>query len=275
MQKNFKKIWYAILIIISSIYVSINFKYIGNFDHINVHEFIFILWVILIVLPLFSELEILGVKFKKELNETKSDIIKYINSTMVNLENKVVSTTNVNLQNPFIERPEILNELKDHLTDEINKHFDSKSTGIADENHLLETGVQDTGDNSFNVDCFKMRFEIEQMIKNNRLKFSNSTNNLNAVLSELLRFKVINHEKYKLITDVLAILNRGIHGEDISDDYISFVKDVYPVIFKYLNELLPEAVKKYNFICACPRCNAVGPSIYQNVCMNCGYVSGD
>ncbi len=60
-----EKLWYIFLLAISTIYLVINRFAIKKLDDASMLSTVFIIWVILLALPLFSELEFLGVKVKK------------------------------------------------------------------------------------------------------------------------------------------------------------------------------------------------------------------
>lgn len=64
-----EKVWYIFLLTISTIYLASNRFAIEKLDDASLLSTVFIIWVILLVLPLFSELEFLGVKVKKEVKK--------------------------------------------------------------------------------------------------------------------------------------------------------------------------------------------------------------
>ena len=45
-----------------------------SFENITIFHVIFILWIILLICPLFSEMELFGVKLKREVEKVKEDI---------------------------------------------------------------------------------------------------------------------------------------------------------------------------------------------------------
>lgn len=59
------KCWYIILLVLSSTYVWCYRFDIYELKELNARNLIFILWLILLLLPLFSEMKLLGVKIKK------------------------------------------------------------------------------------------------------------------------------------------------------------------------------------------------------------------
>lgn len=87
------KIWYLILVVSSSIYVFINFSELVSFtffEEFNGKNLIFILWLVLLLLPLIDNFEGFGVHFSKHANRItqKSNEIaeEVMNKTPQNVE---------------------------------------------------------------------------------------------------------------------------------------------------------------------------------------------
>ena len=84
-----KKVWYILLLILSSIYVYNNFEQLAEQCFIclfNGNSLIFILWIILLFIPLFDSIEGYGFKFNKEQDELGMEI-KDIGNRVQNQEN--------------------------------------------------------------------------------------------------------------------------------------------------------------------------------------------
>ena len=67
-----RKVWYVLLLVLSSVYVGLNFCQLVTQSYItqlNGNSLIFILWLILLVLPLFNSIEGYGFKLSKEREE--------------------------------------------------------------------------------------------------------------------------------------------------------------------------------------------------------------
>lgn len=84
-----KKVWYILLLILSSIYVYNNFEQLAEQCFIclfNGNSLIFILWIILLFIPLFDSIEGYGFKFNKEQDELDKEI-KDLGNRVQNQEN--------------------------------------------------------------------------------------------------------------------------------------------------------------------------------------------
>ena len=74
-----KKAWYILLLALSSIYVCCNFNTLATQCFVcqfNGNSLIFILWLILLLLPLFNSIEGYGFKFSKEREEQEEQTLK-------------------------------------------------------------------------------------------------------------------------------------------------------------------------------------------------------
>ena len=74
-----KKAWYILLLALSSIYVCCNFNTLVTQCFVcqfNGNSLIFILWLILLLLPLFNSIEGYGFKFNKEREEQEEQTLR-------------------------------------------------------------------------------------------------------------------------------------------------------------------------------------------------------
>ena len=74
-----KKAWYILLLALSSIYVCCNFNTLVTQCFVcqfNGNSLIFILWLILLLLPLFNSIEGYGFKFSKEREEQEEQTLR-------------------------------------------------------------------------------------------------------------------------------------------------------------------------------------------------------
>ncbi len=95
-----RRIWYIILLIGTSIYVFKNFSELTNFtffNQFNGKNLIFILWLILVLMPLFDNFEGFGIRFNthkmrksnESLNQLAHDIIDGIPKTPSELKEEI------------------------------------------------------------------------------------------------------------------------------------------------------------------------------------------
>lgn len=74
-----KRAWYILLLILSTIYVVCNFELLVTqcfMCQFNGNSLIFIVWLVLLFLPLFNSIEGYGFKFSKEREEQEEQTLK-------------------------------------------------------------------------------------------------------------------------------------------------------------------------------------------------------
>ena len=264
-KKNYKKIgtciwkfikekgWYSFLLLISSLYI---WKYrfeINQFKELDAKNLIFILWIFLLVFPLFSELEILGVKVKKEVEKATEEVkesLKSIQSQITQLQLNNSVSNKISIENAPLPSEKRLEEMQKGVLNSPKKIPDFK----IDESQKKALFL------------FEVRLEIEMSLREICEKIGHP-----GILASLKMLQVIKNEGLidnkteELILEVQKIANRGIHGEIVSDEYIAFVKNVYPGIKQQLNKIS----KNIEYI-KCLNCGYSGYSKEGKICPKCG-----
>lgn len=115
-----KKFWYIVLLGLSSAYVWYYRYDIYEMDKLNVRNLVFILWLVLLLLPLFSEMEFLGVKIKKEVKKETEEVkgLLYNLQMQVNQLNMTNSVANnINLNNGTLPSEQKIEDLLKRVTE--------------------------------------------------------------------------------------------------------------------------------------------------------------
>lgn len=237
-----EKVWYIFLLTISTIYLVSNRFAIEKLDDASLLSTVFIIWVILLLLPLFSELEFLGVKVKKEVKKA------------VEKSNEEVKTRLDNLQQ-IVSQIQVSNSVAPQFT--INSGSLPSEDRIDDlikEIHLLNDQNKDkqikqqdkTNVPTSNLELFKMRYGIEIRIRESLelIGYNGKTRpSLMQAAYYLNQQGVLDSTSTDLIIQMLRIANRGVHGEIISQKYMEFASQAYPQIIDGLDNC-KERIKK-------------------------------
>ncbi len=238
---------------------------------INAVNLIFILWLALLILPLFSEMEFFGIKLKRELEKTKTEVKESINELHLQLMDLKISNSNantINFGNGFLPSEQKLKELVNEFIS------NSSSTDETQKDNKQDTKVQ----NSINFDIseestylFKVRLLLEKSLTElcEKINFNNHKS-MYEMTKHLVRCELINEKTADLLHQIIKIANRGVHGEIVSTEYIEFINRVLPEIQKQLSE-----ANSHLHYCVCPKCKYSGYSRYENVCPNCGFTTDD
>lgn len=260
-----KRWWYFFLLIISSVYIFIYRYDIYQMTELNAHNLIFILWLVLLGLPLFSEIEIGSVKLKKEIEQTRAEVKESIGELKLQLLDIKIANSN---SNTFVVNNQPLPS-KDELS-QLQRGIEHDNTNLSPENTDSDFNIPKE-----NIYLFQVRLSLEKQLSALCNFFQYGERRTTYAMAQfLVQHEVLDRRTAELIREIINIANRGIHGEIIDDDYILFVKKTYPTIKKALD-------KEYNYFSnnkyyfECPRCQYAGPSKYRNECPKCGFTSDE
>lgn len=230
---------------------------------LNAHNLIFILWLILLALPLFSEIEIGNVKLKREIEQTRTEVKESIGELKLQLLDIKIANSNsntfvVNNNQPLLPKDKLSQLQKDVKPDNLSP---------SSENIALDFNIPEE-----NIFLFEVRLSLEKQLVAlcNFFQYDQRRTQY-AMVQFLVQHEVFDCKTAELIREIINIANRGVHGEIVDDAYIRFVKNIYPIIKKTLD-------KQYNYYSnnqyyfECPKCRFAGPSKYKNVCPKCGFV---
>lgn len=264
--KIIKVIWWIILLIVSSIYI------FSNYDRLiitptTIDIIILLALLIILFMPLVSEVSMFGMSIKKEIENTKNEMknefkeLKY-EIKEYTLSNSFRSDINIGIGQDSLPP-------KESIKDDINKV----------ESNLIEVVDKKNEDDIYGkftlsedqLYLYKVKYTIEKYLNNIIIKLNiNGCRGINTMINVLAKNETIDIITVEYIRKVSSICNRGIHGEIVDNEYITYVKNIFPVIVDRLEEidslLLP-------YICS--KCGYRGYSIYSNVCPICGFVSDD
>lgn len=253
------KKWYTFLLVLSTSYLVYYRFDIYDLETINARNLIFLLWLLLLAFPLFSELEFLGIKVKKEVEKATEDVkesLHHIQSQVAQIQMTNSVATHVNLSSSPLANEETLHE----LIQAIRNVQQLRPNELPDKKHY-------SNEEELHVFLYKIRYEIETALRNlcEKIDYTERTS-IPQMVRYLNRTGILSDTGSKLIYEVTKIANRGVHGEIVSDEYIKFVEEAHPQIMLELKRSF-----KHIGYTSCPRCHYAGPALYDNVCPKCGY----
>lgn len=237
-----EKLWYIFLLAISTIYLVINRFAIKKLDDASMLSTVFIIWVILLALPLFSELEFLGVKVKKEVKKAVEKSNEEVKASLNNLQQLV---SQIQISNSVAPQFTITGgslpseERMDNLIKEIHLLNEQNTNRKTEKQDKVNIPAQ-------NLELFKMRYGIEAKLNDAMdLIGYNGKNHISLVQSAyyLSQQGVLDPKCIDLLIQVVRIANRGVHGEIVDQKYLDFASEAYPKIIDALDDC-KELIKK-------------------------------
>ena len=202
--------------------------------------FVFIIWFALLLVPLFSEIEMFGVKLKKEIQEASEKISREIAALRVELSNAVDIRTNfspniyLNQPPPDSQLPKIEERIKAVLAEEllrIRPHSSSESAklGEVDDSTAYAFTVRRTIDQ-----------EIKRIAREHGLLFEDRVVNIHRVLRSLVEAAIIDVPLEQAIRDLYRVCSPAIHGDELSEKQATFIREVAPGVIEALRGIISE-----------------------------------
>jgi hypothetical protein len=238
-----RKWWYLVLLILSTIYILYYKNDINQLKEFNTVNLIFIIWLVLLLLPLFSEMEFFGIRLKKEVEQAKTEVKENLNDIRMQIMDLKFSNSNtntINFGNGILPTEQKLKELiKEFITNSDaagDNLIELKSKSEFDKSSYAEypnsTDLDISEDSTY---LFKIRLILEKTLTDLCVKTNyNGSKSIFEMMRHLNRCQVIDSKTADLISQIIIIANRGVHGEIISKEYIYFIKQVFPELQKQL-----------------------------------------
>jgi len=215
------------LVLLIAFVVFIGYQLINGtlFIQPNSIHVIFVSFILIMLsIPYVNEIEIFGIRMKKEVEEIRTEIARL---TSIN-ENKLTSN-----QNLFI------GPLNEALIQELVSA--DRPEGNADkESNQLKEPVQDSirvPEDS--IWLFKVRFQIEKVLRElDNLFEHGKSSNIFVAVKYLEKEGLVTENLSNRVVEVIKICNKGIHGESIKENHRQFVKLYYKEITQELESVI-------------------------------------
>jgi len=242
---NWLKItWWIILIIFFSYLAAQRYDSIIEGSSTTTDIFIFLIWVALITAPLFRAVNVFGIGFKNEFDNFKNEV----RGQILNLRSEIQNTVTMSAEiSPQIQ---ILTPLPDSKLIELKNDFKSileqtlKEKGI--EKEIVRFDIPN--DTTF---LFKVRYSIESELRRIskqlqdrtrlwKIKFSKEPERPQSIFQitrSLDELGIITHELSNIIREVYRVCTPAIHGEEVSQTALGFVKDIAPGLIASLKNI--------------------------------------
>jgi hypothetical protein len=238
-----KSIWWFILVLgllylFSKRYVNIISGDSQPFDII-----LLLVLLALLLIPLFQEVEIFGVKFKREIEKLRSELATNIISLKNDINNKI-DLQNQSNQNFYINPQNIpsdseLSSLKDSFNKVIEEIRQDDKINISPDSEIQSSITKDT------QYLFSVRYSIEDELKNiiRRLNINPDTfifSSMKWMLEIIEAYIKLDRQVVDMLKKVYSICSLAIHAKDVTQAQINFVKDVSPELISYLKNVKKE-----------------------------------
>jgi len=233
LKKYWKAIYLIVLIIISFVYLFNRWSAISFGNSTTLDSVIGIIFLVLLLSPLFNEINFLGFSFKTDLKELKNDLRNEILNLRSEINNSISFNPSIDLSNlgsSFITK------------DELNELVESSKAETKNE---LEETLEEFGFSEETVEMFKIRYALElklmEVASRIRKHYPDLRENFQPptrVIWYLKEDNLINENLADAFRHVYTMSSRAIHGEKLEQETIDNLKELAPVMLYQLDEIL-------------------------------------
>jgi len=228
-------LWWAVLLIVFGGFVGIRFGQILKSGAKDIDLIAIGIFIAVALVPIFQEFNILGLKFKQELQRVKDDVAHQfdIMRTEVNASIKADVSPTFYLGSPPPDS--MLKEMEERIINTVRETGGERGLRGVDETEALNVA------DDVRV-LFSARYNIEKEIT--RIISSAFPDEIPArglspyrAAEMLVRHEIINGNLFQAIRDVYRVCSPAIHGAPVTPAQVGFVRDVAPKLLATLKSI--------------------------------------
>lgn len=191
------------------------------------------MWVALLLAPLFSEVELLGVKLKREVEKAKDELKREIVALKTDITSAVDIRTHIS---PHIYLSPPADSQLPTIEDQVKRAVELTLAG-ASATPPGESGPVRQLDDDI-VSLFRTRrdleIELRRIAGERQVLASGRPVGGFQIARSLSQSEILSPGLFGAIRDVYAICSPAVHGEPVTPAQISFVREVGPGLLKAL-----------------------------------------
>lgn len=190
----------------------------------------FVVWLALLLAPVFHEVEILGFKFKREVQKLREEVKSELSAVRSEIRNAVDirPTFSPQFNMPTVPPDSQLPALEERVKAAVTEALEARGKGRPE---VLPTDLQVNDDLMF---LFATRYAIEREVRRIardwRVEgYGRRPAGVTQLVRELVNAQIIDPRLEHAIREVYAVSSTAIHAsEDVSEAQVQFVRDVAP-----------------------------------------------
>lgn len=235
---NFKVVWWGLLVIVIGLFLYSRFASLVSGNPTYFDTVVFLVWVGICLAPVFKEMNIFGLELKQEIKELKKDMSAQISMLKTELK-ATIEVSSANNNQIYVSTGAAPLPPKDAEIPDLKKQVQTT---------LHELGITPTSPvQSFapttepvSVELFKIRLSFEKLLGNYaRLRGIDTRRQpIFRILRDLQRSEEIPANITHGVIEVLSVCNYGVHGEEVTEAQLGFVRESAPGLHDALQRAL-------------------------------------
>jgi hypothetical protein len=244
LPNSFKVVWWFAVTGAVTAYLFVRYVDLSAGRAVPADIVAFLVWIALLLAPIFQEVEFLGFKFKQEVQKLKEEIRSEIHSVRAELRNAVDIRTTFSPQismpapPPDSQLPNLEARVKAAVAEALAVHGVRLETATPKD-------LQVTDDVAF---LFAVRYAIERelrrLARERQLDIPTRRVAGMQLLRALAQAEAIEPSLDQAIREVYAVSSAAIHSDDVSPAQVGFVREVGPQLVGALRIINGAAVQQ-------------------------------
>jgi hypothetical protein len=200
----------------------------------------FILWMCLMLVPIFSEIKIFGFELNQKIDALEKHIDGQIATLTTEVRTNVDLRTQINPQFTFTTPPQDsqLPNIEQNIRKILQREFEARgippATATPSEDVLPEDPTA--------IYLFTVRRAVDKELRRICLKkfgdeASCRRSSAGLLLNSMQRQNLASPELARAVRDLYAVCSPSVHGEDATPDQVKFVEDVSPGLLAALRAI--------------------------------------
>ena len=233
----FKIIWWLLLVGLLSAFLLHRYPELALGRAVPADIVVFVIWVALLLAPLFNEVSLLGITLKQQIGELKDYVANQITEVKSEVRNAVdVRTTfspHFNIPAPAADAqlPEIERRIRSAVSDALAEHGIQKPPPPAQIPVSKDVAL-----------LFATRYNLEKelrRISESRQLTAESRRPmpLHHRTRALIQAELLEPRLASAIREVYSVCSPAIHGEEVTSAQVAFVQDVGPELIAALRAI--------------------------------------
>lgn len=232
--------WWVIIVLLLTGFLLCRFSELMAGRAVPLDVVVFTIWIALLLAPLFSEVSLLGITLKHQIDELKSDIASLIIDVKNDVQNEIRQAVDIRATFspsfifPFPPKDETLEQMGPHFKSVVSDEVADR--GI-EQPKPVEIVVSKDVEYLFGV-RHNLEKEIRRIANERQLNGENRRPLPSMQLTRALRqAELLSPRLEQVIREVYSVCSVAIHGESVTEAQIDFVREVGPELIAVLRTI--------------------------------------
>ena len=193
---------------------------------------VFVIWIALLLAPLFNEVSLLGITLKQQLDDLKTFVTSQVTEVKSELRNAVDVRTTISPQFYMpppatdAQLPELETKIKAAVADALRMHGVTQEETIA--SFTTPSDVSMLFFSRFNIERELRRIAEGQQVTSGIETLQRKPASIFQITRFLAQTERIEPELAGAIREVYSVCSPAVHGEQVTEAQLNFVRDVAP-----------------------------------------------